>query len=197
MAKIVVFEGPDKVGKETQSKMLQHALIRHGYKVKLVEVPIKDCRQTYDLIYRMLENGKAKQYPNLFQVIQFFNKWLYQTFMMPKIFKDYDILILDRWALSSVIYGAATGVNLRLNMWLYRLLKKPDITFVLHGMSFRRTSTNDDSYEKDTELQTRVKDDYIMWAVKHADDHILVKNDRSPEEMHQDIMFDIAIGEII
>lgn len=197
MAKIVVFEGADRTGKETQSKLLQHALMRYGFKTKLVEVPAKDCTKTYNLIYKMLHDGTAKKYPNVFQFVQFMNKWLYQQFVLPKILKENDVLILDRWALSAVIYGNATGVNNRFNTWLFNRLKKPDITFVIYGTSFKRSTTVDDSYEKDTDLQERVKDDYMMWAVEHADDHILVKNDKSAEAMHRSIMIDMAVCEII
>lgn len=192
MAKIVVFEGPDKVGKETQSKLLQQMLSTAGYRTLRVEVPTKACPRTHALIYWMLQNGLAKNFPNVFQFVQFLNKWLFQRYVLPDMMKHCDVIIFDRWSLSAIIYGNATGTNKRFNMWLYRRLKKPDITIVFHGKSFRRSTSTDDSYEKDTDLQTRVKDAYLEWAVMHADDHVLVKNDKSVSDIHNSIMFNLV-----
>jgi len=195
--KIVVCEGADKTGKETQSKLLQQALTAHGYRAIRVEVPSKACPRTHKLIYKMLHNGWAKRVPNVFQFVQFLNKWLFQVNVLPGLLKNTDVVIFDRWSLSAVVYGGATGVNESLNMWLYRRLKKADVTLVFHGRSFRRSSTVDDSYEKDDALQARVKDAYIEWAVAHADDHILVKNDRSVSDIHSSIMLDLAASDIL
>lgn len=196
MAKIVVFEGPDKVGKETQSKLLQQTLSDAGYRTLRVEVPTKACPRTHSLIYWMLRNGLAKKVPNVFQFIQFLNKWLFQHAVLPDMLKHCDVIIFDRWSLSAVVYGNATGVNESFNMWLYRRLKKADITFVFYGKSFRRSTTSDDSYEKDNDLQARVKEAYRVWAVEHADDHVLIKNDKSVEDIHNGIMLDLA-GEVL
>lgn len=197
MAKIIVFEGPDKVGKETQSKLLQRTLSSAGYRAIRVEVPSKACPRTYSLIYWMLRNGTAKKFPNVFQFVQFINKWLFQNTVLKGLMKNADIVIFDRWSLSAVVYGGATGVNERFNMWLYNRLRKADITFVMHGTSFRRSTTTDDSYEKDSALQARVKDAYVEWAVIHADDHILVKNDRLVTDIHNSIMLDLAASDVL
>lgn len=197
MAKIVVIEGPDKVGKETQSKKLVHALNQYGVKTKLVEMPVRDCNQSYRLIYWMLRNGRAKQFPNVFQFVQFVNKWLFQRIFLKKLHEEYDVLVFDRWALSSVIYGNATNVNKKFVMFLFNLLMKPDLTFVFHGLSFRRSTTEDDSYEKDTDLQAEVKQAYAKWANEYHYDHILVKNDKSIQEIHAFIMSCVAARGII
>jgi len=194
MAKIVVFEGPDKVGKETQSKLLQQTLCDSGYRALRVEVPSKACPRSYRLIYWMLKNGSAKRLPNVFQFVQFLNKWLFQLRVLPGLLKNTDIVIFDRWSLSAVIYGNATGVNETLNMWFYNRLRKADVTVVMCEKSFRRSTTQDDSYEKDSELQIRVRDGYREWAVTHATDHVLVKNDKPVDQVHKDIVIDLCLN---
>jgi thymidylate kinase len=192
MAKIVVFEGPDKVGKETQSKLLNQTLLNSGYRTIRVEVPSKMCPRTHKLIYKMLHNGAAKRWPNVFQFVQFLNKWLFQLTVLPSLLRANDVVIFDRWSLSAVIYGGATGVNAALNMWLYNRLMKADVTVVFSGKSYRR-NTADDSYEKDNELQARVKQAYSEWAVAHPDDHLLVDNARAIGEIHHDIVIDLCM----
>lgn len=193
MAKIVVFEGPDKVGKETQSKLLLEALTEAGYRALRVEVPSKLCPRTYKLIYWMLRNGWAKRLPNFFQFVQFLNKWFFQRAVLPGFLRTLDVVIFDRWSLSAVVYGNATGVNEPFNMWLYRRLRKPDVTVVMCKKSYRRSTTQDDSYEKDSELQQRVRDGYQEWAVFHADDHVLVNNDQQVKDVHHDILIELAM----
>lgn len=195
MAKVIVFEGPDKVGKETQSKKLLAALANSGYWVRRVEVPAKECPKTYKLIYWMLRNGWAKRVPNVFQFIQFLNKWFFQRTVLPNMLKWNDVLIFDRWSLSAVVYGNATGVNGPLNMWLYNNLFKPDITIVMANRSYRRSTTTDDSYEKDSALQTRVRKGYIEWATAHPEDHVLINNEQDIEKVQEDIQKElISLG---
>lgn len=197
MAKIVVFEGPDKVGKETQSKMLLDALQASGLRAMRVEVPSKLCPKSYKLIYWTLRNGWAKRVPNVFQFIQFLNKWLFQRAVLPGLLKTLDVVIFDRWSLSAVIYGNATDVNEPFNMWLYGKLKRPDVTIVMAQKSYRRATTTDDSYEKDSDLQTRVREGYVEWAVFHAEDHVLVNNDQPVLDVHHEIVRELSMFGIL
>lgn len=186
-AKLVAIEGPDKVGKQTQSEMLAHALRRYGDRVKLVEIPFNDGL-TYRLIYRMLRSGQAKRWPNTFQLVQFFNKLLFQWTYLLWLRLVCDVVVLDRWSLSSIVYGDATGVNRTFNRVLYWLLVRPKVTVVLHGSSFRRSTTTDDSYEKDTDLQKAVRRGYYEWTQEHPGDHDLVDNQGTRDQVHERIV---------
>lgn len=185
MGKVVVFEGPDKVGKETQSKLLANVLKAEGFNVIRVE-PSKEAHpRMKKLIYAMLEDGRAKRYPNAFQFVQFLNKVYFQTFKLPKLKKQHDLVILDRWKLSGYVYGGAEGINPTLNKWMYNRVSNPDITLVLSGTSYKRSTTTDDSYERDTELQTKVKIAYRdcgRWP-----GHALVDNHDSVMDVHNSI----------
>lgn len=198
MAKLIVIEGADKVGKETQSKLLQSVLHDSAFPydspATLVEVPTKGL--THRLIYWMLRNGSAKRFPHLFQLTQTLNKLAFQLFNLPKLMKDNHYVVLDRWGLSAIVYGDATGVNKWFNRVLFSLLKKPDVTLIMHGQSFRRSSTVDDSYEKDNELQARVKEHYhdigTCWP-----GYVLIDNGGTREEVHMRIMDVLKNGEIV
>lgn len=186
-AKVVVFEGPDKVGKETQSKLAAQALRDEGARVARVEVPCKSARWTYRLIYWMLRTGWAKRVPNAFQAAQFVNKLSFQLLDLPALLLTNDVVVFDRWSLSSIVYGDATGVHGGFNRFMARFLRKPDRTIVFAERSYRRDSEQDDSYEKDTQLQARVREGYRAWAQAH-DDHFLVDNRLSIEEVHHNVV---------
>lgn len=185
--KVLVFEGPDKSGKETQSRLTVETLRKQGARVIRVEVPCRSARWTHGLIYWMLRNGWAKRLPNAFQAVQFLNKLSFQLLDLPAMLRDHDVVVLDRWSLSSIVYGDATGVHRGFNRLLSRLLRKPDRTIVFAERSYRRDSEQDDSYEKDTDLQARVRAGYREWASTHAD-HFLVDNSRSVDEVHREVI---------
>jgi|SRR6478609_902978 len=186
LAKLIVVEGPDKVGKQTQSRYLSHVLGRYGDRTALVEVPFND-RVTYRLIYRMLKNGQAKDYPNLFQFVQFLNKFIFQWTVLLWLRLTCDFVVLDRWKLSAIVYGDATGVNPTFNRFLYSMLKNADDTVILHGSSFKRQEV-DDVYEKDNSLQATVRRGYYEWAQEHPEDHHLINNQGSRDEVHARIL---------
>ena len=193
LAKVVVIEGPDKVGKETQSNMLAHSLRLQGDRVSLVEIPFND-HFTYTVIYKMLRSGSAKRWPNVFQFIQFLNKLIFQWTVLLVLRFVCDIVVLDRWSLSSIVYGDATGVNKTFNRILFWLLLKPHVTCVLHGPSFVRKSV-DDVYEKDTDLQIAVRTGYYDWVQEHPFDHDLIDNQGSHDDVHERVL-DVVLTEI-
>lgn len=183
---VIAFEGPDQVGKTTQSNMLLERLKLCGLKAKRVKVPINDV-VLFRLIYWMLGNSLAKKFPMLFQFLQFKNKFLWQLFVKPFLSLKYDILVLDRWAPSSVVYGSAEGLPKGYVMFLYNRLFKPDATVVFHGVTRKRKGMEEDSYEKDSKLQIAVRNAYVDWANTHVQT-VLIDNTGEKQEVHERIM---------
>lgn len=182
--KVICIEGHDKSGKETQTNMLYDVLSKH-HSVTLVEVPAKGL--THKAIYWMLSNKTARRFPNTFQFVQFINKLSFQLLVLPTLKAMSDYVILDRWSLSAIVYGDATGVNRHFNRFLYSMLAKPDVTLVMTGKSFTRSGT-DDEYEKDNDLQRAVKGGYLDWVMRNRDDHELVNNVASKDEVHASVV---------
>jgi thymidylate kinase len=184
MAKLIVIEGPDKVGKETQSKLLTAYLKHNGHRATLVEVPFND-NFTHKAIYWMLRKGIAKSMPNLFQWTQYINKRIFQTYQLPELEADNDFVVLDRWALSAIVYGCAGGANPQWTRELCSRLRKPDLTIVLHGRS--HIDRKDDVYEKDDTLQARVR---VLYADhgKHDPDTVLVSCEGTRVNVHERVI---------
>jgi thymidylate kinase len=186
-AKIIVIEGPDRHGKSTQASLLLNSCITSGYKTILLKLPTVMCARTHKLIYKMLVDGRAQRYPNLFQFINFINKLTFQVLYLRKLLDENDVVILDRWNLSSFVYGKATGVNRLLNWLMFRSLKEPFVTIIVHGKSFKR-SIEDDCYENDTSLQKRVAELYGEWADDNFASCIKVNNANNDiNGMHDEI----------
>lgn len=171
MSKIVVIEGADRCGKATQASMLQKYLSRIGYAATIVEVPIRSA-VTYKIIYWMLQNGFAKKYPKIFQWFQFFNRKIFQWLVLPGIERQYEIVIMDRWSLSTIVYGAAEGVPEDYTIKLSKRLRSPDHTIILCGQSFPHEA--EDAYESDLDLQDRVRIGYAQWAANNPKDCTLI-----------------------
>lgn len=184
-ATLIVIEGPDKCGKQTQSNMLTEALQKAGHRVKLVEVPVKSP-VTYRLIYWMLRNGFAKTLPNVFQYVQFLNKFFFQVFHLVLMRWCYDFIVFDRWSLSSIVYGDAGGASKRFTRFLFRRLWQPDGTIIMVGAALSGETT--DVYESDNSLQSKVRIGYAEWFAFHPDKCVMIDNTGTRPEVHLRIM---------
>jgi thymidylate kinase len=182
VAKLIAVEGPDRVGKATQSKFIVDAFNATKKRSVRIEIPFNDGL-TYRLVYNMLKNGIAASWPNLFQFVQFLNKFLFQVFVLPWYILKYDYVVLDRWSLSAVVYGDAGGASPCINRAEYALLVEPAATVVLLGSA--RGECNEDVYEKNAGLQTLVRVGYHDWVQRHPEKFRIVDCTGSKLEVHQ------------
>jgi thymidylate kinase len=194
MSRIIVIEGPDRVGKATQSRILCD-YINETLKKKacIVEVPIHD-NFTYRVIYWMLGNGTAKKFPKTFQWLQVLNRWIFQSFSLVKLEHEYDYVVFDRWSPSTSVYGAAEGLEKSTLDKMYRLLRSPDFTLVLLGKSHAHEA--EDVYERDTSLQQKVRELYGDWAASQTNAHI-IDCERPKEKVAQEIKTILTITRCI
>lgn len=185
MAKLVAICGPDKVGKETQSRMLTAKLRECGYKVALVEAPVRDA-VTHYVIYKMLKNGSAKKFPNVFQYVQHLNKLIFQKFVMKDLDEENDFIVLDRWKLSAIIYGYATGADPVKTHQQCKSLRDPELTIVLSGRP--HIERIDDTYEADKQLQSSVRFLYHQYVVNNPDICVEINCNEHSSFVHENIM---------
>jgi len=175
MTKIIAIEGPDKVGKATQSKLLAAAL-----DCDRVEIPWKDGL-IYEQIYAMLKDGTARTYPQAFQAFHAANR---MTWLETEYFhEDTGIVVLDRWMTSSYIYGGIEGLSKECLDGLNKSLRPADLTIVLDGEIM---GVPEDAYEMDVEFRAKVRQEYLRWALEN--DAPVVDANRSREVVHEDIM---------
>ena len=180
----IAIEGPDRVGKKTQAELLTSALIAAGVSVDAVEVPYDGFggRWSYRTIYAMLADGSAQRHPFTFQLIHMLNKLACQVKLL---LSCASVAVLDRWHLSSVIYGAASGVSASLVAAMGFPLIEPDVTIVLLRASQCSSCDARDSYEADGQLQERVRRLYA--AACNGRTVIAVNADGTREEVAERI----------
>ena len=173
--KIICFEGPDGLGKTTQANLLIDTLKNKGYNVEYFKLPTTN---TFigNLISKMLKNGFAKRNPNIFQIINSLDKFLFQLKNLENNNKI-DFIILDRWHLSSIVYGISGGANKNIVNKFWRILKQPDLTFIFKGENFLNKRKNLDSYESDNEFQKEVLKNYEFYSKEIKNCFIINAND--------------------
>jgi thymidylate kinase len=185
MATLIAIEGPDKVGKETQSKLLANALRTFGHVTKRVEVPVRGGL-THKAIYWMLNNGHAFRHKTLFQFMQFMNILMFQESTLQELESLCDFIVLDRWKMSTDVYGKASGVDEKFVDQMVAQVREPAVTFVLLGDPFNDPRRGDDEYESNTEFQKKVREMYADRA--KTSKHVPIDARQSKEEVHEQIL---------
>lgn len=176
-AVVIAIEGADGVGKCTQACALSNRLREMGYESLTVSVPISGGEYYHD-IYKMLEDGRARSHPHLFQAIQVANRLAWQNKYLERYLQELDCLVLDRWDASTYAYGMALEAE---EGWIRLLsgpLIEPDLTIVLDGPCHREASR--DAYEKDTLFQEEVRALYRAWVKKTTSAVVI---DGTPSQM--------------
>lgn len=192
-ATLVAIEGLDRSGKATQTKMLVEEFERRGHKTLSIEVPIQD-KLTFWLIRRMLKTGSAKRWPNFFQFVQFLNKWFFQVFKFPFARRRYSYIVFDRWALSMLAYGQATGASSKFTEFLFSHMRAPHCTIYLQGKPCVSEAT--DTFEADNSIQGRAGRTYDAWCSISSDHHIIPATG-SRVDVHRKIMSVLAKEDLL
>lgn len=144
MGKLIVIEGLDASGKQTQTELLCSALKEKGYDVKHISFPCYDSNSS--ALVKMYLNGdfgdKAEQV-NPFAASSFYAVDRYASFKMDweKQYNGETIIVADRYTTSNMIHqaGKINDINERDSFlkWLYEYefkylgLPEPDMVMFL------------------------------------------------------------------
>lgn len=126
--KLIAIEGVDGVGKSTIMKMLKDNLTREDFSVHTLKFPSKDTR-----IGKLINAYLFKQTyftPETLQLLYEADKYEFQ-FKLNNSLKTVDYVLIDRYLLSSIVYGKLRGLDISWMLQLQQGLIKPDITIVL------------------------------------------------------------------
>jgi dTMP kinase len=161
---LIVFEGLDQSGKETQARELLARFTSGGRLAELIGFP--DYRTP---IGQEIERALAgeRDYPaDVMQLLYVANRYEWKP-AVERHLASGRIVIADRYLASSIAYGEAHGLD---PAWLFdiqRFLPQPDLTLMLDiapATAVRRKQVNRDRYERDLDMLARVRQSYQRQA---------------------------------
>lgn len=162
---LIVFEGLDQSGKETQAKLLAARLAETGRRVRTLSFPAYDTPIGREI--RQALDGAREFAPDVMQLLYVANRLEFRP-QIEQWLASGDFVVCDRYCASSIAYGEAQGLD---PVWLtdiQRSLPKARLTVFLDiapETAVRRKAKNRDRYERDLPLLARVRQSYQRQAV--------------------------------
>ncbi len=216
MGKLIVIEGLDASGKQTQTNLLCQALLKKDYQIKQISFPCYDSPSSSLVkMYLNGEFGQSADDVNAYAASSFYAVDRYASFKKDwgGFYNNGGIVIADRYTSSNMIHQASKMESIcdkdAYLKWLYEYefddlgLPKPDMIVFLHmppsfseklmrGRENKITGTmQKDIHEKD---RSHLIHSYetAMYVAKKFDWKIVecVKNNvlRSIEDIHMEIL---------
>jgi dTMP kinase len=185
MGPLIVFEGIDQSGKKSQARLLVGRLERSGLKTESLSFPVYSTPIGRE-IKAFLKN--KRNYPAQVQhMLLAANRWEMKDQIESWLHKGLAV-ILNRYSYSNYAYGISKGLNPNWLKSLDRGLPEPDIVFLLDvspDASWARKTRGRDLHEKDLQLLTKVRENYIRLASQH--DWIIINGEMTVENVHQKV----------
>ena len=208
--KIIVIEGTDCSGKETQSKLIEEKLKKEGKKVLRISFPAYDSPTGKIIegpylgksINTYFDEGPTNVDPKVISLLYAADR----LYNLKDIDKNVDYIIFDRYVESNMAHQGSKIDNIEerkelynfINELEYKLLKlpKPDITIFLHVpyeyvKKLKESREELDEHEKDDKFSKKSIDTYLEltnlfnWNIKEC---IKDNNLRSIEDINEEIM---------
>lgn len=178
--KIIVIEGTDCSGKETQSKLIEEKLKKEGKKVLLISFPAYDSPTGKIIegpylgksINTYFDEGPTNVDPKVISLYYAADR----LYNLKDIDKNFDYIIFDRYVESNMAHQGSKIDNIEerkelysfINELEYKLLQlpKPDITIFLHVpfeyvKKLKDNRKQLDEHEKDDKFSKKSIDTYL------------------------------------
>ncbi len=159
---LIDLEGIDAVGKRTQSALLISWLRSKNIVSNIVSFP--DYGTVIGREIKSYLLGNRNYSPEVGHMLYAVNRWENKA-QVEHLLADSDVVVVNRYSASNFAYGVAKGLKLDWLMSLEEGLPKPNLVLVLDAppatLSFRR-GPNKDEYERNLELQEKVRRAYLQ-----------------------------------
>ena len=182
---LIVFEGLDQSGKETQTKALKARLESDGRQVRTLSFPEYDTPIGREL--RQALDGGRDFTPDVMQLLYVANRYEFKGKIL-RAKESGTMVVCDRYLASSVAYGEAQGLDARWLTEIQKYLPQPDVTVLLDiapEVSARRKTADRDKYERDLSLLGRVRDSYLRQAAQPG--WMRLDASRTPDRIAEDV----------
>jgi dTMP kinase len=161
---LIVFEGLDQSGKQTQAELLRDHLKADGRKARLLSFPDYGT-SIGEEIARALQ-GEREYGPDVMQILYIANRYE-RKLDLQRWLEGGLVLVCDRYIASSIAYGEAQGLDPAWLQEMQKFLPSPALTIMLDispETAVRRKSVDRDRYERDLAMQMRVRESYRRQA---------------------------------
>jgi len=182
---LIVIEGVDQSGKETQAQRLRERLREAGHKVRLLSFPDYGT-SIGEEIARALQ-GEREYGPDVMQLLFVANRHERREAIREWVDGGL-ILVCDRYRASSIAYGEALGLDAGWLEDIQRYLPRAELTIFIDiapATAAKRKSQGRDRYERDLALLERVRSSYQRQAT--SPDWVRVDGERTIEEVAEDV----------
>lgn len=182
---LIVFEGLDQSGKQTQAEGLRDVLTSRGRECLLLSFPDYTTHIGHE-IKEALHGGRDYA-PDTLQLLYIANRYEKRGDITAALARG-AVIVCDRYMASSVAYGEAQGLDPRWLTETQQFLPQPDLTIVLDidpATAVRRKSAGRDKYERDLALLSRVRSSYYRQATQ--DGWMLLDGDRPKTDVAADV----------
>ena len=187
---LIVFEGLDQSGKQTQAELLRDRLKADGRKARLLSFPDYGT-SIGEEIARALQ-GEREYGPEVMQLLYIANRYERK----PDLQRWLDgglVLVCDRYIASSIAYGEAQGLDPAWLADMQKFLPSPAMTIMLDiapETAVRRKSVDRDRYERDLAMLTRVRESYQRLAGQQ--DWLRLDGERPKDAIAADVFNGVA-----
>ena len=204
--KLVTITGPDLVGKETQSKLLNYVLTPStrvefpdythwsGRIIRsiLQEVPFQLKMDWID--ERSYEQDK---HPEIFQLLQWINRHASQERL--QILLKEGHVVADRYDVDALGYGLIDGCSLDFLLSMKREAIESDVVVLLMGRGYEREGEIADINEQDDTFQNNVRAMYTAlstiypdWIVINCDEYTAPSKYVNIADIHRHICYQVS-----
>lgn len=160
-AKFIVFEGPDGSGTTRQTAFLVDSLRKSGKSILMTSEPTES--KVGQDIRKMLQQDTMPT-PDSMQLLFCADRANHVSTVIEPALRKGQIVVCDRYSLSTIVYGAAQGID---KQWLGSInakFPKPDLTFITlppFDICMERINRrkNQDQFEMEN-FQRRVYENY-------------------------------------
>jgi len=163
---LIVFEGLDQSGKETQASRLRVRLEAAGHRVERLAFP--DYTTPIAREVERALRGERDYPPDVLQLLFVANRYEHRR-QIGEWLESGVIVLCDRYLASSVAYGEAQGLDPAWLVEVQRFLPQPDLTVLVDiapDTAVRRKAAGRDRFERDRALQERVRASYLRQATQ-------------------------------
>jgi dTMP kinase len=182
---MIVFEGLDQSGKQTQAELLRDRLRQEGRKARIASFPDYGT-SIGEEIARALQ-GERDYGPDVMQLLYVANRYERKADLL-RWLEGGLVLVCDRYVASSVAYGEAQGLDAAWLGDMQKFLPRATLTILLDikpETAVARKAVDRDRYERDLAMQARVRQSYYRQAT--AEGWTVLDGERPKEAVAADV----------